>query len=224
MGIPEREIWEEIVKTVAEALSEELKLSKTTLEDGSFQVPVEVSNRHCHLTKETFEILFGKGKQLTPIRSLSQLGEFACEETVAVIGKNMRMLEKVRIVGPWRNYDQVELSFTDGFYLGLELPTRLSGDIANSSPITLVGPQGIIALKEGAIRAARHLHLSPEEAERFKLKNGDRVSVEIPGQNGLILNQVIVRVGPTGRLACHIDTDEANAAGLRGKGIGRVIR
>lgn len=224
MDIPEREIWEEIAKTVAKVLSEEFKFSKATLESGSFQVPVEVSNRHCHLTKETFEILYGKERRLTPIRALSQLGEFACEETVAVIGRNMRMIERVRIVGPWRKYDQVELSFTDGFYLGLDLPTRLSGDIANSSPITLVGPQGVVALKEGAIRAARHLHLSPEEAEHFQLKNGDRVSLEIPGPNGLILSQVIVRVSPTGRLACHIDTDEANAAGLRGKGIGKVIR
>lgn len=223
MSVSEKEAWEEIIRLVVETVSRELSILDT-LPGHSFSIPVEVSNRHCHLTRETFELLYGKGQQLTPIRQLSQVGEFACKETVTVVGPNMRFLENVRIVGPWRKHDQVELSFTDGFYLGLELPTRLSGDIVDSPPVTLVGPKQAVTLKEGAIRAARHLHLGPEEAQQFQLRNGDKVDIEVPGTNGLVFREVIVRVSPTGRLAFHIDTDEANAAGIKGTGFGRLVR
>ncbi|MGQ9472794.1 MAG: phosphate propanoyltransferase [Candidatus Caldatribacteriaceae bacterium] len=223
MSTSEDQVWEEVIRIIVEAVNRELGIV-CALPGHSFSIPVEVSNRHCHLTRETFELLYGKGKQLTPIRQLSQVGEFACQETVTVISPSMRILEKVRIVGPWREKDQVELSFADGFYLGLELPTRLSGDVADSPPVTLVGPQRAITLKEGAIRAARHLHLSPEEAKQFQLQNGDKVDIEVSGPNGLIFREVIVRVSSTGRLAFHIDTDEANAAGIKGTGFGRLIR
>ncbi|MGQ9623613.1 MAG: phosphate propanoyltransferase [Candidatus Caldatribacteriaceae bacterium] len=214
--------WEEIIELVVEAVSRELRLPLAPPGDIS-TVPVEVSNRHCHLTRETFELLYGKGKELTPIRELSQRGEFACQETVVIVGPNMRSIEGVRILGPWRKFDQVELSFTDGFYLGIDLPVRLSGDVAGSAPITLVGPKGSVTLKEGAIRALRHLHASPEEAQRFGLKDGEKIDIEISGPNGVIFRNVIVRVSPSGRLAFHIDTDEANAAGVKGQGIGRIV-
>lgn len=214
--------WEEIIELVVEAVSRELRLPLAPPSDIS-TVPVEVSNRHCHLTRETFELLYGKGRELTPIRELSQQGEFACQETVVVVGPNMHSIEGVRILGPWRKFDQVELSFTDGFYLGMDLPVRLSGDVAGSAPITLVGPRGSVTLREGAIRALRHLHASPEEAQRFGLKDGEKIDIEIPGPNGVIFRNVIVRVSPSGRLAFHIDTDEANAAGVKRTSIGRIV-
>ncbi len=224
MSAPETQLWEEIIQSVAEVVSRELDVI-LALSAPSSSIPVEVSNRHCHLTPSTFEALYGKGKELKPIRWLSQPGEFAAQETVAVIGPGMRALERVRIVGPFREHDQVELSFTDAFYLGYEdFPTRLSGDIVDTPPITLIGPQGAVTLKEGAIRAARHLHMSPQDAEKWGMKNGERIDIELPGQNGLVLRGVIVRVSPRGKLACHIDTDEANAAGVKGTAFGRIVR
>ncbi len=223
MSVSENRL-EEVIKLVAEAVSRELD-TVITSSISSPSILVEVSNRHCHLTKSTFEALYGKGRELTPIRWLSQPGEFAAQETVAVVGPGMRALERVRIVGPFREHDQVELSFTDAFYLGFEdLPTRLSGDIADTPSITLIGPRSAVTLKEGAIRAARHLHMLPEDAEKWGMRNGERVDIELPGVNGLILRGVIVRVSPRSKLACHIDTDEANAAGVKGTTFGRIVR
>ncbi|MCX7730925.1 MAG: phosphate propanoyltransferase [Candidatus Caldatribacterium sp.] len=213
----------ELVTYIAEIVVRELgSTPKTPQEDLS--VPVEVSNRHCHLTRETFEILYGKGKELTLLRELSQRGEFAAQETVTLVGPNMRAIEGVRVLGPFRKFDQVELSFTDGFYLGMELPVRLSGDVAGSAPITIVGPKGSVTLKEGAIRAMRHLHASPEEAKKLGLKDGDRIAIEVAGPIGVVFRNVVVRVSPNGRLALHIDTDEANAAGIKRQGVGRIVR
>lgn len=214
---------DDLVAYIAEVVVQELQ-GFPRVQQGELSVPVEVSNRHCHLTRETFEVLYGKGKELTPLRELSQRGEFAAQETVTLVGPNMRTIEGVRILGPFRKFDQVELSFTDGFFLGMELPVRLSGDIAGSAPITLVGPRGSVTLKEGAIRAMRHLHASPEEAKNLGLRDGDRIAIEIPGPIGVVFQNVIVRVSANGRLAFHIDTDEANAAGVKRQGIGRIVR
>ncbi len=214
---------DELVTYIAEIVVEELQ-GTSKKPQGDFPILVEVSNRHCHLTRETFEILYGKGKELTLLRELSQRGEFAAQETVTLVGPNMRTIEGVRILGPFRKFDQVELSFTDGFYLGMELPVRLSGDIAGSSPITIVGPRGSVTLKEGAIRAMRHLHASPEEAKILGLRDGERIAIEIPGPIGVIFQNVVVRVSANGRLAFHIDTDEANAAGVKRQGVGRIVR
>lgn len=218
-----RESLDELVAYIAEIVVQELR-GTSGAPQGDFTVPVEVSNRHCHLTRETFEILYGKGRELTLLRELSQKGEFAAQETVTLVGPNMRAIEGVRILGPFRKFDQVELSFTDGFFLGMELPVRLSGDVAGSAPITLVGPKGSVALREGAIRAMRHLHASPEEARRLGLKDGDRVAIEVAGPIGVVFQNVIVRVSSNGRLAFHIDTDEANAAGVKRQGVGRIVR
>lgn len=214
---------DDLVTYIAEIVVQELQ-GAPRAPQGELTVPVEVSNRHCHLTRETFEILYGKGKELTLLRELSQKGEFAAQETVTLVGPNMRSIEGVRILGPFRKFDQVELSFTDGFYLGMELPVRLSGDVAGSAPITIVGPKGSVMLKEGAIRAMRHLHASPEEAKKLGLKDGDRIAIEIAGPIGVVFQNVVVRVSPNGRLALHIDTDEANAAGVRRQGVGRIVR
>lgn len=214
---------DDLVTYIAEIVVQELQ-GAPKVPQGGLTVPVEVSNRHCHLTRETFEILYGKGKELTLLRELSQRGEFAAQETVTLVGPNMRSIEGVRILGPFRKFDQVELSFTDGFYLGMELPVRLSGDVAGSAPITIVGPKGSVMLKEGAIRAMRHLHASPEEAKQLGLKDGDRIAIEVAGPIGVVFQNVVVRVSPNGRLAFHIDTDEANAAGVKRQGVGRIVR
>ena len=214
---------DDLVAYIAEIVVQELQ-GAPEAPGGAFTIPVEVSNRHCHLTRETFEVLYGRGKELTPLRELSQRGEFAAQETVTLVGPNMRSIEGVRILGPFRKFDQVELSFTDGFYLGMDLPVRLSGDVAGSAPITIVGPKGSVTLKEGAIRAMRHLHASPEEAKRLGLRDGEKIAIEVPGPIGVVFQNVIVRVSPNGRLAFHIDTDEANAAGVKRRGLGRIVK
>uniref|UniRef100_A0A7V4TF33 Phosphate propanoyltransferase n=1 Tax=Candidatus Caldatribacterium saccharofermentans TaxID=1454753 RepID=A0A7V4TF33_9BACT len=214
---------DELVAYIAEIVVQELQ-GAPKVPGGECTIPVEVSNRHCHLTRETFEVLYGKGKELTPLRELSQRGEFAAQETVTLVGPNMRSIEGVRILGPFRKFDQVELSFTDGFYLGMDLPVRLSGDVAGSPPITIVGPKGSVTLKEGAIRAMRHLHASPEEAKRLGLRDGEKIAIEVPGPIGVVFQNVIVRVSSNGRLAFHIDTDEANAAGVKRRGFGRIVK
>jgi propanediol utilization protein len=178
-------------------------------------VPVEVSARHLHITQKDLEFLFGPGHQLTKLRDLNQPGEFAANETVTVVGPRRRLFEQVRILGPVRKVTQVELSYTDGVYLGMDLPHRLSGNIEGSAPLILIGPQGVLHLQEGAIRAARHIHINPSNAQSLGVENGQMVSVRTAGPMSVTFNNVVIRVGENLNLKMHIDTDEANAAGLR---------
>ncbi len=180
-------------------------------------IPVAVSARHIHLKQETVEKLFGKGHQLTPRNDLSQPGQYACEETVRVIGPR-NSFESVRILGPARNLDQVEISRTDEFHLGVDAPVRGSGDIENSPGILLEGPEGQVELKKGVICAARHIHMTPDDAAHFGVKDRDIVEVAITGgERDLVFGDVLIRVSPSFALEMHIDTDEGNAAYL-GKG------
>ncbi|GAB4245765.1 MAG: hypothetical protein Kow00109_21810 [Acidobacteriota bacterium] len=181
---------------------------------GANLVPVGVSARHMHITQEHLEILFGPGHRLRPVRELNQPGEFAAEETVLVVGPKRRTLE-VRILGPVRRFTQVEMAFSDGIYLGIDLPHRLSGDVAGSAPLVLVGPKGVLHLPEGGIRARRHIHINPEDARRLGVRNGEVVSVRTRGAMAVTFHDVVIRQGENLRLEMHIDTDEANAAGLR---------
>jgi putative phosphotransacetylase len=197
-----RELAEAVLQRVQDRLS-----GKT-----SRFAPIAVSARHVHLTREVLDALYGRGHELTRERELSQPGEFAAAECVTVIGSRMRSLEGVRILGPLRDYTQVELARTDGVALGLELPVRESADLAGSAPVVLVGPEGAVSLKEGAIRATRHLHANEEEAASLGLKDGDSVSVRVPGKKGVVFENVTVRVDPSFRLEIHLDTDDANAA------------
>ena len=178
-------------------------------------IPVGVSARHAHIRQDHLEQLFGPGYQLNRLRELNQPGEFAAKESVTVVGPKRRLFEQVRILGPVRSITQVELSFTDGIYLGMDLPYRLSGNIHDSAPLILIGPKGVLHLPEGGIRAARHIHMNPLDAGRLGVRNGQKVSVQSMGPMNLIFNEVIVRVGEGLNLEMHIDTDEANAAGLR---------
>lgn len=174
-------------------------------------VMVETSARHVHVTEETLEILFGKGYQLTKKKDLSQPGQFACEERVQVIGPK-NSFPAVSILGPTRPADQVELSASDARSIGVAAPVRESGDIAGSGACKLVGPKGEVELKEGVIVAKRHIHMTPEDAENYGVKDKQVVSVKIDSpERSLVFGDVVVRVSPKFNLAMHIDTDESNA-------------
>ena len=174
-------------------------------------VMVETSARHVHVTEETLEILFGKGYQLTKKKDLSQPGQFACEERVQVIGPK-NSFPAVSILGPTRPAEQVELSASDARSIGVAAPGRESGDIAGSGACKLVGPKGEVELKEGVIVAKRHIHMTPEDAENYGVKDKQVVSVKIDSpERSLVFGDVVVRVSPKFKLAMHIDTDESNA-------------
>ena len=173
---------------------------------------VETSARHIHVTQQTLETLFGAGHQLTNKKDLSQPGQFACEEKVTLVGPKGQL--KVSILGPVRPADQVELSFTDARTLGLKaVPVRESGDVAGTPGIKLVGPKGEVEIAEGVLVAKRHIHMTPEDADKLGVKDKEIVSVKAESQErSCIFGDVVVRVSEKFALAMHIDTDEANAA------------
>lgn len=177
------------------------------------KVPVGISNRHIHLSREHVEQLFGIGYQLTKMKDLKQVGQFAAEETVTLVGKKGK-ISNVRVLGPERKQTQVEISRTDSYVLGVDPPIRDSGDLEGSEGITIVGPKGEVTIDEGVILAFRHIHFSPEDAERFGVHDKQLVSVQVEGVRSLTLEHVLCRVHKDFRLEFHIDTDEANAAGL----------
>lgn len=181
---------------------------------GEGNIPVGVSNRHIHLTRQDVETLFGKGYHLTPLKDLSQPGQYACKEQLTIVGPSLRPIEKVRVLGPERKASQVEISRTDAYLLKVKPPVRESGKIAGSAPITIIGPKGVVTLSEGCIIANRHIHMSPEDGARFGLKDNDYVTVDAFGERRTRFFDVQVRVDPNFRLEMHLDTDDANAAGL----------
>jgi acetate kinase len=178
------------------------------------RIPIAVSARHLHLTEGSFAALFGAGKTPTRLKDISQPGQYACEEKVNLVGPRGR-IDGVRLLGPLRPKDQVEISRTDEFKLGVDAPIRDSGKVAGSAPITIEGPAGTLQLHEGLICAKRHIHMAPGDAERFGVKDGDEVSVAVAGgERDLVFGDVLIRVSPKFVLEMHIDTDEANAAEL----------
>lgn len=187
-----------------------------------FEVPVGVSGRHVHLTREHLHILFGAGYELTKAKDLVQPGQFAAKETVTVVGPK-GVLEKVRIIGPIRSYSQVELTRTDCFKLGVTPPVRDSGDHEGSPGCVLVGPQGVVTLSKGVIIALRHIHLHSSDARRYGLKDKSVVDVMVGGERGLLFQNVLVRVHPNSRLEFHVDTDEANACLLNNDDVVQVL-
>ena len=201
-------------KIVAEIVSRVMAQCSNSQTSDNDTVPVGVSNRHIHLSKADLETLFGAGYELTPIKDLSQPGQFACKEQLTIIGPSLRPIEGVRVLGPVRKESQVEISRTDSFTLKVKPPVRESGDIKGSAPITIVGPKGIVTLKEGCIIANRHIHMSDEEGKAFGLNDGDYVTVEVDGERRTTFYDVQVRVNKAFRLEMHIDTDDANAAGI----------
>lgn len=185
-------------------------------------VPLGISNRHIHLSQADLETLFGKDYQLTFTKNLSQPGQFACEEMVTLIGPK-GTISKVRILGPIRPATQIEISRTDSFSLGVTPPVRDSGNVSGTAGITVEGPKGRIELKEGVIIALRHLHLYTDEAKELGLHDKQWISVKFDGERSVIFNQVLVRVGSKFAKDLHLDTDEANAAGLKNGDLGTII-
>lgn len=178
------------------------------------QVPIGVSARHIHLSKDHINLLFGAGYELKVLKDLSQPGQYAAEETVAVIGPKGRF-DKVRILGPARGKSQLEVSRTDAFGLGLNPPVRESGNIADTPGIKVVGPAGEVDLAEGVIVAARHIHFHTDDAARWGIADKQRLTVRVNGERPLIFEDVVARISDQFALDMHIDTDEANAAGVK---------
>lgn len=191
----------------------------------SNQVVVEISARHVHVSKADLETLFGKDYELTVKKELSQPGQYACEERVRVVGTKGEF-PAVSILGPCRNATQVELSLTDARSIGVDAPVRESGDIDGSGTCKLVGPCGEVEIACGVIAAKRHIHATTKDAEELGLENGQIVSVQVPSANGrnLTFGDVVVRVSDSYALAMHIDTDEANAAGMKPNTMGTIIK
>lgn len=185
---------------------------------------VETSARHVHVTKETLEVLFGAGHELTKKKDLSQPGQFACEERVTVVGPK-KELANVSILGPCRKADQIELSATDARSNGIAAPVRESGDVAGSGACKLVGPCGEVEVKEGVIVAKRHIHLTPADAEELGVTNGEIVAVKIDSADrSAILCDTVCRVSENYARAMHIDTDESNAVGAGRNQMGVIVK
>ncbi|NUP04811.1 MAG: acetate/propionate family kinase [Polyangiaceae bacterium] len=189
----------------------------------SKRIPIAISARHIHLRQETVETLFGPGHKLTPLKDLSQPGQYACAEMLEVVGPK-RSISGVRVLGPVRPVDQVEISRTDEFFLGVDAPVRDSGDVRGSPGIKLVGPHGSVTLEQGVICARRHIHMAPEDADHFGVSDGDVVEVAIDSEGrDLVFGDVLIRVSPKFCLEMHVDTDEANAAELKPKDEGALV-
>jgi acetate kinase len=184
------------------------------IEWSDTEIPVAVSARHVHLSQRTINALFGRDHVLRPLKLLSQPGQFAAEETVALVGPAGR-ISHVRVLGPPRSEDQVEISRTDELTLGLNAPLRLSGDLGGTPGVFVEGPAGRMRLDSGVVRALRHIHMNPADAVRLGVHDHDVVHVSVRGGGrDLVFDDVIVRVAPTYRLELHLDSDEGNAAGV----------
>jgi propanediol utilization protein len=207
-------IAQQLDRSTIERIVREIVLKQTAPASGVPNLVVSVSARHVHLTDEHVEILFGKGRTLTPMKDLYQDGFYAAEETVMIVGPKRKMLPTVRVLGPTRPFSQVELAFTDAISLGLELPVRASGKITGTPGCVLVGPAGVVELKEGVIRAERHVHMNQEHAAYYGVKNGDRMNLRIHSPCRTTLEDLLVRADNTSKLEVHLDTDEGNAIDL----------
>jgi putative phosphotransacetylase len=182
---------------------------------GTDSLVVNISARHCHLTQDAVGILFGKGYELQVHKWLYQEGQFAAKETLTLIGPRSRVISNLRILGPCRNLNQVELAYTDGIALGFDLPLRASGSIEGTPGCMLMGPNGFFEMDKGVIRALRHAHMSPANAEFYRVKHGDKMRLKIGGPCSISLDEMLVRVDKSFKLEVHIDTDEGNACNLQ---------
>ena len=211
----DRSIVESIVRQIVLSQGGSSRARAVSNESYKPNLVVSISARHCHLTDEHVEVLFGPGAKLVPEKPLYQDGFYAAEQTVMVVGPRRRMLPTVRVLGPTRPASQVELAITDAISLGIDAPVRHSGNIKGTPGCVLVGPKGVVELHEGVIRAARHVHMNNRDAEHYGVKNGDfmKLRVESP-LNTIVFEDLLVRADATSKLEVHIDTDEGNACFL----------
>ena len=186
-------------------------------------VEVEASGRHVHLSQQDLDTLFGAGYQLTPVKDLSQPGQYACKERVTITGPK-GPIKNVVILGPVRKASQVEVSLTDALALGIKVPVRMSGDIAGTPGVTITNGDRTIELKEGLIVAQRHLHITPEDAIKFNVSDGEIIKVKVFGERPVIFDDLAVRVSKDFHTDVHIDYDEANACGYTKGTMGLIIK
>lgn len=205
---------------ITQQIMQELAAGKSQLCSTSVDInqrlaiPVGISNRHVHLCREDMEALFGYGSTLTRMKAVKQPGQFAAQETVT-LRSSKGEIAKVRVLGPLRKVTQVELSVADSFVLGIKAPVRMSGDLEDSPGIEIIGPHGSVVKPQGAIVAWRHIHISPQEAERHGLHDGMEITIQAEGLRAGMLSHVVVRVSADAVLELHIDVEEANGFGLR---------
>ncbi|QIB70713.1 phosphate propanoyltransferase [Aminipila butyrica] len=207
---------EEFVRMITKLVMEELSLR-------SLSIPIGVSNRHIHLDRADMDILFGKGSELTRIKDLKQPGQYASKEVVTLKGPKGQQ-ENVRVLGPLRAQTQIEISTNDTYVLGVKAPIRESGKLEGTPGLEIIGPMGTVKKEQGLIVAARHIHMPPDIAKKIGAKNRDLVNVEVGGERGAILKNVLLRVSEKDALEIHLDMDEANAIGVKnGDGV-RIIK
>lgn len=211
-----------------EALKLLLKVVKENEDDDnavgkSFNIPVGISNRHIHLSQKHIDVLFGKGYKLNKLKDLSQVGQYACKETITICGPK-GAIEKIRVLGPKRSKTQVELSIGDCIKTGVKPNIRLSGDLNKTSGITLIGPKGSIQIDDGVIVAQRHIHMTPKHAKYFSVVDGELVSIQVEGLRGGTLNNVSIRAKDSYRLECHLDIEEANSMGINSNSKIKIIK
>lgn len=212
---PSRQVSRAAVEQlVRESVYKHLGLATAKPAQGPNPLVVNISARHCHLTQEAVEALFGKGHELTPMKWLYQEGQYAAEESVTLVGPRSRVISNLRILGPCRDLNQVELANTDAIALGYKAPVRQSGNIKGTPGCMLMGPAGFFEMDEGVIRAAPHVHMAPEDAAFYGVENKSYMKLRIGGDLGLTFDRIFVRVSPDFKLEVHIDTDEGNACGL----------
>ena len=215
LAVPDRSQVERMVRSILEKqLGKDGRKSSSTTPGHKPNLVVNISARHAHLTSADVNGLFGEGYQLTQMKRLYQDTDFASNETIAVVGPRQRMIPGVRILGPCRAFSQVELSITDAISLGLDLPVKLSGDIEGTPGCLLIGPKGSLVLSQGVIKAERHVHMGPEDAEYYGVKAKDRMNLRVEGPCPTTLEGLLVRTHPDWKLEVHIDTDEANCCDL----------
>jgi len=208
----DRSAIEKIIRQIVLQQSGTDEMAKTSTEPN---LVVSISARHLHLTDEHVEKLFGPGRTLTPMKDLHQDGYYAAEETVMVVGPRRRMLPNVRVLGPTRPESQVELAFTDAVSLGIDAPVRASGNVAGTPGCVLVGPAGAVELEQGVIRAERHVHMGPSDAEYYGVQDKSRMNLRVTsGSCSTMFEDLLVRVGEGIKLEVHLDTDEGNACDL----------
>lgn len=187
------------------------------------KLPIALSNKHVHLAQADIDVLFGEGYELTPIKDLSQPGQYACDEKVDLVGPK-RTIKGVRVLGPARKESQVEVSLSDGFTLGSNVPVKGSGSLDGTPGVKLVGPKGEVELKQGLIAAARHIHMHTDDAKEFGVEDKQMVSIKTIGERALIFENVLIRVNPEFALEMHVDVEEGNAAGVKNCDLVELIK
>ena len=205
---------EVLLKLLLEAVKD--KENKSAIQEDASGIPVGISNRHVHLSQKDMDVLFGKDYSLTKLKDLSQPGQYACKETVTICGPK-GAIEKIRILGPTRSKTQVEVLMGDCIKLGAVQHVRLSGDLSNTSGVTIVGPKGSVQIEEGLVVAQRHIHMTPEDAKNLGVCDGDIVSIKCDDLRGGVYSNVAIRANDTSKLECHLDIEEANAMGINSR-------